>query len=48
VVVYRAILDVSEHLVRRVARLLRQERHRRDTRALSCRRQAIPVLRWFA
>jgi hypothetical protein len=51
VVPYRAILDVSEHLVRRVARLLNQERQRRGTRrgtrALSCRRQAILVLRWF-
>jgi hypothetical protein len=51
VVVYRAILDVPEHLVRRLVRLLDQERQRRgtrrNTRALSCRRQAILVLRWF-
>lgn len=48
---YRAILDVSEHLVRRVARLLHQERRRRgtrrNTRAPTCREHAVLVLRCF-
>ena len=48
---YRAILDVDRELVRFVARLLRDERRargtRRNTRSLSCYRQALFGLVWF-
>lgn len=48
---YRATLDVSRELVRRIAALLAHERRRRGTgtgvRALSCWSQAVLGLRWF-
>ena len=48
---YRATLDVSTELAHFVAGLLAVERSRRGTRrrtrALSCFRQAVLVLRWF-
>lgn len=51
VVPYRAILDVAPEVVRRVSLLLYQERRRRgtrrSTRALTCYKQAVLVVRWF-
>ncbi|WP_269082897.1 transposase family protein [Allosalinactinospora lopnorensis] len=49
---YRAILDVSTELIRNVSRLLADERRRRrgtrrHTRALSCYKQAVLVVRHF-
>lgn len=50
-VTYKAVLPVREHTVQALAELLAGERARRGTRtgtrALSCRDQAILVLRWF-
>ena len=48
---YRAMLDVPAELLRYLSRLLAAERRRRSTparsRKLSCRDQAVLVLRWF-
>ncbi|MGF6889342.1 hypothetical protein ABIA39_008809 [Nocardia sp. GAS34] len=50
-ITYRAMLDVPRELVQEVSRLLHAERCRRgtrkDTRALTCFRQALLGLRWF-
>lgn len=50
-IAYRAILDVPRELVRYVSRLLAAERRaigtRKNTRALTCHRQALLVLVWF-
>jgi hypothetical protein len=50
-VTYEAVLDVSEHSVQFLSRLLHEERIRRgtrkDARALSTYKQAVLVLRWF-
>jgi hypothetical protein len=51
VITYRATLDVPAELLRFVTRLLTMERRQRGTpagsRALTCREQAILVLRRF-
>jgi hypothetical protein len=51
VIVYRAMLDVPRELAQYVSRLLHAERRRRGTRknsrALTCFRQAVLGLRWF-
>jgi hypothetical protein len=51
VIAYRAMLDVPRELVCKVAALLRAERRRRgtrrNTRALSCWKQALLGLVWF-
>jgi DDE superfamily endonuclease len=51
VIAYPAMLDVPRELVREVAKLLRAERRargtRKDSRALTCWRQALMVLVWF-
>ena len=50
-ITYEAVLDVSEHSVQFLAKLLHEERGRRgtrkDTRALGEYEQAVLVLRWF-
>ncbi|GIF09841.1 hypothetical protein Asi03nite_73790 [Actinoplanes siamensis] len=50
-VTYTAVLPAREHTVDVLTRLLAAERARRGprsgTRALSCRDQAILILRWF-
>ncbi len=50
-IAYPAMLDVPKELVRFVARLLAAERRvvgtRRNSRALSCSKQALMVLVWF-
>ena len=50
-IAYRAMLDVPRELVAKIAGLLRGERRRRgtrrNTRALSCWRQALLGLVWF-
>jgi DDE superfamily endonuclease len=50
-VTYTAVLPIREHTVAFLARLLEQERRRRRTRAgrraLTSRRHAVLVLRWF-
>lgn len=50
-IAYGAMLDVSRELAWRVSRLLQAERRRRGTRknsrALTCFRQAVLGLRWF-
>jgi hypothetical protein len=51
VIPYRAMLDVPAELLRYLSRLLAAERRHRGTpagsRKLSCRDQAVLVLRWF-
>jgi hypothetical protein len=51
VIAYRAMLDVPRELVGKIAGLLRRERRRRgtrrNTRVLSCWRQALLGLVWF-
>jgi hypothetical protein len=51
VIAYRAMLDVPRELVDKLAGLLRRERRRRGTRrnsrALSCGKQALLGLVWF-
>jgi hypothetical protein len=51
VIAYRAMLDVPRELAQYVSRLLHAERRRRGTRknsrALTCFRQAVLGLRWF-
>jgi len=51
VIPYSAILDVPRALAQHVSRLLRAERRtrgtRRDSRALTCFRQAVFGLRWL-
>jgi hypothetical protein len=51
VIGYRAMLDVPRELVREVAKLLRAERRargtRKNSRALTCWKQALMVLAWF-
>jgi hypothetical protein len=51
VIAYRAMLDVPRELVLRVSRLLRAERRargtRRNSRALTCAKQALLGLVWF-
>jgi hypothetical protein len=51
VIAYPAMLDVPRELVREVAKPLRTERRargtRKDSRALTCWRQALLVLVWF-
>jgi hypothetical protein len=51
VIAYRAMLDVPRELVQRVSRLLHAERRargtRRNTRALTCAKQALLGLVWF-
>jgi hypothetical protein len=44
---YGVTLDVPKELIAYVVRLLRAERDRRGTRALSGARQALFVLAWF-
>ncbi|SEP54550.1 transposase family protein [Amycolatopsis saalfeldensis] len=50
-IAYRAMLDVSRELAQYLSRLLRAERRRRGTRknsrVLTCFRQAVLGLRWF-
>lgn len=50
-IAYRAMLDVPRELVARVSRLLRAERRargtRRNSRALTCAKQALLGLVWF-
>ena len=50
-IAYRAMLDVPHELVDKLAGLLRRERRRRGTRrnsrALSCVKQALLGLVWF-
>ena len=50
-IAYRAMLDVPRELAQYVSRPLHAERRRRGTRrnsrALTCFRQAVPGLRWF-
>ena len=50
-IAYRAMLDVPRELVAKIACLLRGERRqrgtRRDSRALSCWKQALLGLVWF-
>lgn len=50
-IAYRAMLDVPRELAQYVSRLLQAERRRRgtrrDSRALTCFRQAVLGLRWF-
>ena len=50
-IAYRAMLDVPRELVDKLAGLLRRERRRRGTRrnsrALSCAKQALLGLVWF-
>jgi hypothetical protein len=51
VIAYRAMLDVPRELAQYVRRLLHADRRRRGTRknsrALTCFRQAVLGLRWF-
>src|SRR5437899_1666818 len=51
VIAYRAMLDVPRELAQYLSRLLHAERRRRGTRknsrALTCFRQAVLGLRWF-
>jgi hypothetical protein len=51
VIAYRAMLDVPRELVGKIAGLLRSERRRRgtrrNTRVLSCWKQALLGLVWF-
>lgn len=50
-ITYQAVLNVSEHSVQFLSKLLHDERVRRgtrkDTRALSTYKQAVLILRWF-
>ena len=50
-IAYRAMLDVPRELAQHLSRLLHGERRRRGTRknsrALTCFRQAVLGLRWF-
>lgn len=50
-ITYEAVLDVSEHSVQFLSKLLHEERVRRETRtgtrALGTYKQAVLVLRWF-
>jgi hypothetical protein len=51
VIAYHAMLDVPRELAQYISRLLNVERRRRGTRknsrALTCFRQAVQGLRWF-